>query len=508
MEALRALRPRAAARSPPPRRSPSERDRRAARAAELREQLDHHGHRYYVLDDPEIGDDAYDALLDELRALEARAPRAAHARLADAAGRRRAGLRAARRSRTCSRCSRSPTRAREEELRAWVDAHAQPPRARGDRGPGVRASSPSRRSTAWRSRCVYRDGVLERGATRGNGEVGEDVTHNLRTIGAIPLQHRRRAAAARGARRGLHVAARLRRAQRAPRRGRAVDVHEPAQLAPRARSASSTRRSPPSARCRCGATAIGVTEGLALRLALGGARVAARARLPRQRRRQAARQRGRGRRAVPGLAGAPRRARLRDRRRRRQGRRLRAAAPARRRRARPALGDRLEVPADDRGHARCTTIDLERRQVRRPAPVRACSSRSTSAASRSSWRRCTTRRTSRARTSAPGDEVIVLRAGDVIPQVVSPAPHAVERAGPRAAAAAAASAARSATRRRSSPRARLHPLPEPRLPGAPLAAAQALRSRGAMDIDGLGEKQVATLQEHGPGAHARPTSTA
>jgi DNA ligase (NAD+) len=37
---------------------------------------------------------------------------------------------------------------------------------------------------------VYRDGVLERGATRGNGEVGEDVTHNLRTIGAIPLRIR------------------------------------------------------------------------------------------------------------------------------------------------------------------------------------------------------------------------------------------------------------------------------------------------------------------------------
>jgi DNA ligase (NAD+) len=35
---------------------------------------------------------------------------------------------------------------------------------------------------------LYRDGVLERGATRGNGEVGEDVTHNLRTIGAIPLR--------------------------------------------------------------------------------------------------------------------------------------------------------------------------------------------------------------------------------------------------------------------------------------------------------------------------------
>jgi len=44
------------------------------RAAELRELLHHHAHRYYVLDDPEIGDDAYDALLDELRALETAHP--------------------------------------------------------------------------------------------------------------------------------------------------------------------------------------------------------------------------------------------------------------------------------------------------------------------------------------------------------------------------------------------------------------------------------------------------
>ena len=134
---------------------------------------------------------------------------------------------------------------------------------------------------------LYRDGVLERGATRGNGEVGEDVTHNLRTIAAIPLRIDGRAAAARGARRGLHVAARLRRAQRAPRRGRAVDVHEPAQLGGRARSASSTRSSPPSARCRCGATRSASPRALTFATPLGGARVAARARLPRQRRHQA-----------------------------------------------------------------------------------------------------------------------------------------------------------------------------------------------------------------------------
>ncbi|MHB8491032.1 MAG: DNA ligase LigA-related protein, partial [Solirubrobacteraceae bacterium] len=44
------------------------------RVAELRSALGHHNWRYYVLDDPEIGDEAYDALLDELRALEAAHP--------------------------------------------------------------------------------------------------------------------------------------------------------------------------------------------------------------------------------------------------------------------------------------------------------------------------------------------------------------------------------------------------------------------------------------------------
>jgi DNA ligase (NAD+) len=54
--------------TPDPRPAPRE------RAAELRRQLEYHGYRYYVLDDPEIGDDQYDALLDELRWIEAEHP--------------------------------------------------------------------------------------------------------------------------------------------------------------------------------------------------------------------------------------------------------------------------------------------------------------------------------------------------------------------------------------------------------------------------------------------------
>ena len=247
-------------------------------------------------------------------------------------------------------------------------ADAQPPRARGHRRARASRSSSSRRSTAWRSASLYRDGVLERGATRGNGEIGEDVTHNLRTIGAIPLRVEDAPPLRGGARRGLHVAGGLHGAQRAPRRSGRVDVHEPAQLG--------RRHDPPARPRRRGQAAAvdlvlpgGRHRGAVLQHALAGARVAARARLPRQPRHQAARQRGRGDRAVPGVGAAPRRARLRDRRRRGQGRRPRAAAPARLGRARPALGGRVEVPADDRRHAP-REGDVERRQVRRPAPLR------------------------------------------------------------------------------------------------------------------------------------------
>ena len=116
----------------------------------------------------------------------------------------------------------------EEELRAWV-ARMRNHLAREGIEDAAFEYVAEPKIDGLAISLVYRDGVLEYGATRGNGEVGEEVTHNLRTISSIPLRMQRRPAAARGARRDLHVAAGLRRAQRAPRRPRAVDVHEPPQ---------------------------------------------------------------------------------------------------------------------------------------------------------------------------------------------------------------------------------------------------------------------------------------
>ncbi|HTR73338.1 MAG TPA: NAD-dependent DNA ligase LigA [Solirubrobacteraceae bacterium] len=156
-----------------------------ARAKELREQLERHAYLYYVLDDPEIGDDKYDALLDELRAIEEAHPRL---RTPDSPTQRVGGEPVGRleKVRHLEPMLSLPNARSEEELRAWVERMRSYLAREGIEDPEFRfVVEPKIDGLA--ISLLYRDGVLERGATRGNGEVGEDVTHNLRTIGQIPL---------------------------------------------------------------------------------------------------------------------------------------------------------------------------------------------------------------------------------------------------------------------------------------------------------------------------------
>jgi DNA ligase (NAD+) len=157
-----------------------------ARAAQLRELIAHHNWRYYVLDDPEIGDDAYDALLDELKALEAADP----ALVTPDSPTQRVGaepVSALAKVRHLEPMLSLGNVRSPEELRAWV-ARMRGHLAREGIEDAAFEYVVEPKVDGLAISLLYRDGTLERGATRGNGEVGEDVTHNLRTIGSIPLR--------------------------------------------------------------------------------------------------------------------------------------------------------------------------------------------------------------------------------------------------------------------------------------------------------------------------------
>jgi DNA ligase (NAD+) len=158
----------------------------AAHIAELRRTIEHHAHRYYVLDDPEIGDEEYDVLFAELRSLEV-----AHPELLtpDSPTQRVGGAPVGRLEKVAHlepMLSLSNARS-EEELRAWVERMRNHLAREGIAQPNFQyVVEPKVDGLA--ISLLYRDGVLERGATRGDGEIGEDITHNLRTIRAIPLR--------------------------------------------------------------------------------------------------------------------------------------------------------------------------------------------------------------------------------------------------------------------------------------------------------------------------------
>src|SRR5574337_682972 len=134
----------------------------AARAEALRRELHRHAHLYYVLDAPEIPDAEYDRLFRELQALEAAHP---ELRSADSPTQRVGGA-------PLAQFATVRHAVPMLSLRTETDTEAS----------GALAFD------ALAMNLRYVDGVLVQASTRGDGEVGEDVTQNIRTIGQIPLR--------------------------------------------------------------------------------------------------------------------------------------------------------------------------------------------------------------------------------------------------------------------------------------------------------------------------------
>ena len=158
----------------------------AQRAAELRRLLEYHGHRYYVLDDPEISDAEYDELIDELRAIESEHPELC---TPDSPTQRIGGVPVSdlvKVNHPQRMLSLANARS-ADELRAWIQRMRNHLAREGIENPVFEFVAEPKIDGLAMS-LIYREGVLERAATRGNGEIGEDVTHNIRTIASIPLR--------------------------------------------------------------------------------------------------------------------------------------------------------------------------------------------------------------------------------------------------------------------------------------------------------------------------------
>jgi DNA ligase (NAD+) len=154
----------------------------AARADELRAQIEEANYRYYALDDPQITDAEFDALLRELVELEReypelRTPDSPTQRVGAAASQRFAPYAHARPMLSLANA------VSVDELRAFDE------RARKLAGAAVEYVC-ELKIDGLAIALDYRDGLLTRGGTRGDGRVGEDVTANLRTIRTIPLRLR------------------------------------------------------------------------------------------------------------------------------------------------------------------------------------------------------------------------------------------------------------------------------------------------------------------------------
>ncbi len=150
------------------------------RAAELREQINHHNYRYYVLDDTEISDGEYDRLMVELRRLEEDHPNL----VTPESPTQRVGASPADGFDQVQH--RLPMLSlgnafNEDDLQAWYR------RVKGLLDDADFDLVCELKIDGLAVSLAYQDGVLVQGATRGDGTAGEDVTQNLRTIRTIPM---------------------------------------------------------------------------------------------------------------------------------------------------------------------------------------------------------------------------------------------------------------------------------------------------------------------------------
>ena len=150
------------------------------RSEELRSLINHHNHRYYVLDAPEVSDGEYDELMDELRALEAALPEL----ITPDSPTLRVGAAPLEAFSTVEH--RSPllslsNATTDEDLADWHRRAAE----RAGRDDFALTTEPKIDGLA--ISLTYEDGRFVQGATRGDGSRGENITPNLRTIRTIPL---------------------------------------------------------------------------------------------------------------------------------------------------------------------------------------------------------------------------------------------------------------------------------------------------------------------------------
>src|SRR5450830_937048 len=157
-----------------------------AHIEQLRRALHEHAHRYYVLDEPSIPDAEYDRMFQELQAIEAQHPEL----VTPDSPTQRVGGRALDQFASVRHVVPMLSTRTETDTEATgaqnFDARERRELGLDDSAPAVEyVAEPKFDGLAMNLR--YERGVLVQAATRGDGEVGEDVTQNIRTIGQIPL---------------------------------------------------------------------------------------------------------------------------------------------------------------------------------------------------------------------------------------------------------------------------------------------------------------------------------